>query len=309
MKIPIILIFLYIGIVTGLQAAPVLLASHKLVPRLKQDIQTPNTKTQNPQEVTHLFKRLVTECSSDVYLLVNAPGLTNVDMTSAKKENWPHLQKYLHMASSVVGLPWMEGSLDYDHLTEYIVQTCKAEAVTVYSSADEVEHYIDTRKRVIRLEADPIPSINPAKDQALRDVDDLIRKILRKLPSPHYTILITSSITLTVHPIPQIALESTPEHFEIFDDIVNDPSRVNEQERNNYMYNEVEPIWREYQDPTQVYLERRRQDEVHFFDKSLWKKKEKLIITLALMSASLLVFKVVSIGKAITKSSMKNKLA
>lgn len=304
-----LILCVYIRIVSALQAAPVLLASHKLVPGLKQDIQTPNTKTQNPQEVTHLFKRLVTECSSDVYLLVNAPGLTNSDMISAKKENWPHLQKYLHMASSVVGLPWMEGSLDFDHLTDYIVHTCKAEAITVHSSEDEVENYVDTRKRVIRVEANQIPTINPAKDRALMEIDDLIRKILRKVPSPHYTILITSSTALTVHPIPQIALDNTPEHFEIFHDIVNDPSRDEERERNNYMYNEVEPIWREYQDPTELYLERRRKDEIHFFDKELWKKKEKLILTLALMIVTLFVVKVVEVGKSITKSSKKNKLA
>lgn len=302
------LYLLLIQIACALQAVPVLLASHKLVPNLKEDIQTPNTKTQLSLDVTHMVKRLVTECSSDVYLLVNAPGLTQADLTSLKKDNWPHLQKYLHMSSSVVGLPWMEGVLDYKHLSEYIVRTCKAEAVVVHTDEHEVEHYIDTRKRVIRMELAPIPNLQPSRDEAIRNVDDIIRKILRKLPSPHYTILITSSEPLAVHPIPEIAVENMPEHFELFYDIVNDPTRASEKERNNYMYQEVEPIWREYEDPTELYLARRRQDEVHFFDADLWRKKEKLVMTLALMVASLFVFEIISLGRKLKKSVPKDKL-
>lgn len=301
--------FILVSTACALQAVPVLLASHKLVPSLKKDIQTPNTKVQLSLDVTHMVKRLATECSSDVYLLVNAPGLTQADLTSAKKDNWPHLQKYLHMSSSVVGLPWMEGILDYDHLSEYIVRTCKAEAIVVHTDEHEVEHYIDTRKRVIRLELAPIPNLQPSRDESIRNVDDVIRKILRKLPSPHYTILITSSEPGAVHPIPQIALENTPEHFELFHDIVNDPSRALEKERNNYMYQEVEPIWKEYEDPTELYLARRRQDEIHFFDADLWRKKEKLVMTLILIIASLFVFEIVSLGRKFKKNSTKDKLS
>lgn len=299
---------LLINTVCALQAAPVLLASHKLVPELKKDIHTPNTKIQLPLDVTHMVKRLATECSSDVYLLVNVPGLTQADLTSFKKDNWPHLQKYLHMSSSVVGLPWVEGNLDYDHLSEYIVRTCKAEAIVVHTDEHEVEHYIDTRKRVIRMELAPIPSLQPSRDEAIRNVDDVIRKILRKLPSPHYTILISSSEPAAVHPIPEIALENMPEHFELFHDIVNDPSRESEKERNNYMYQEVEPIWKEYENPTDLYLARRRQDEVHFFDADLWRKKEKLVMTLALIVASLFVFEIVSVGRNFRKNVTKDKL-
>lgn len=300
-------ILLFVQTVTALQAVPVLLASHKLVPALREDIQTPNIKTQLPQDVTNMIKREATECSSDLFLLVDAPGLTSTDMTSFKKDNWPHLQKYLHMSSSVVGLPWVEGTLDFDYITEYIVKTCKAEAVKVHSSEDEVEHYIDTRKRVIRVETDPIPSGQSARDQAVRNVDDLIRKILRKLPSPHYTILITSSQMLPVHPIPQMALENTPEHFDIFYHITSDPSRVGEQERNNYMYQDVEPIWKEYQDPTELYLERRHKDEIHLFDSDLWRKKEKLVITFFLMVVTLFVVKVISLGKSVMQRKKKTK--
>lgn len=293
-------------IASALQAVPVLLASHKLVPDIKVDIQSPNTKTQVSQDVTHMIKRLATECSSDVYLLVNAPGLTNSDMIVSKKNNWPHVQKYLHMASSVVGLPWMEGALDLDHLSEYFARTCKADMVMVYSSEDEVEDYIDTRKRVIRVEAGTIPTQQPARDEAVRQLDDLIRKILRKVPSPHYTILITSSQLLSLHPIPQVALDNSPELFEIFHDIVNDPSRQNAVERNNYLYQNMEPTWQEHDDATEIYLARRRKEEVHFFDADLWKKKEKVVMTLFLIVSTFLVFEVVSFGlwlkrKATTK--------
>ncbi|RKP31842.1 BIG1-domain-containing protein [Metschnikowia bicuspidata] len=302
------LLLILTSVVTALQAVPVLLASHKLVPGLRDECQRPNTKTLLVQDVTHMIKKLVTECSSDVYLLVNAPGLTNADMLSAKKDNWPQLHKYLYMSSSVVGLPWMEGMLDYDYLSQYIIKTCQAEAVLVHSSEEEVEHYIDTRKRVIRVEFDPVPSIQPARDRVVHEIDDLIRKILRKLPSPHYTILISSSTVLPVHPIPQEVLDNNPELFEVFHHIINDPSREVERERNNYLYKDVEPIWKEYEDPLENFMERRRKDEVHFFDSNLWKKKNKVVVSLASIVAVLVVFEIVSFVYWLKNRAEKYKL-
>lgn len=273
-------------------AVPVLLGSHKLVRGLKEEIQQPNTKTQDPESVTNMLKKLVTECSSDVYVLVDLPGLESTDLTLSKEANWPNIVRYLHMSSSVVGLPWVEGALDLAFLEKYIIRTCKAEMVVVHENEDELEQYRDTRKRVIKMDLNELPASQPTRDQAIREADDLIRKILRKIPSPHYTILLTLSKQATVHPVPEFAIEELPDHFEIFNDIVNDPKRKEELERNNYLYQDVEPYWNENRDPSVVHAQKIKNDEIHLFDYELWEQNEKLVIVVALMAATLFVVKV-----------------
>lgn len=289
---------LYTTTVSALMAAPVLLGSHKLVKGLFSEIERPNTKTQAPEAVTNMLKKLVTECSSDVYVLLDIPGLESADMLQSKRDNWPHLVKYLHMSSTVVGLPWVEGVLDLSFMEKYIVKTCKAETIVVPEGAEEVEHYMDIRKRVIRMNMKELPQTQPARDEAIRAADVVLRNILRSLPSPHYTILVTLSQQSTVHPVPEFALTETPAQFEIFNDIVNDPRRATEVERNNYMYQEVEPYWND-NDPTDLYLARKKQDEIHLFDYDLWKDNERLVTAVGLMAVSLFAVKV--LGKPLVR--------
>lgn len=276
----------------GLMAAPVLLGSHKLVKGLKLEILQPNTRTQTPESVTNMFKKLVTECSSDVYVLVDLPGLDSSDLTVSKEANWPNLVKYLHMSSSVVGLPWVEGPLDLAFLEKYIVRTCKAELVVVHEHEEELQQYRDIRKRVIKMDLKEIPANQPGRDHAIRAADDLMRKILRKIPSPHYTILLTLSKQSTVHPVPEFAMEEMPDHFEIFNDIVNEPRREQEVERNNYLYQNVEPYWNENKDPSVAHAERMKNDEIHLFDYELWEQNEKLVMAVGFMAVLLFVVKV-----------------
>lgn len=276
-------------------AAPALVLSHKLIPDLALEVKKPYTKHQDPQDVSNMIKKLVTECSSDIYVLVNIPGLTSAEMTGSKEHIWPNLVKYIHMASSVVGLPWVDGSIDLNFLENYIVKTCKAEAVNVHFDAHEVSHYIDTRKRVVHADLSPLPEEKEARYATIRHIDELIANILRKAPSPHYTIVILLDVLSPVHPIPQFALDESPERFEIFHSLI--LGRVNEVERNNYMYSDVEPYWNHNGDPMKAYLERRKKDEIHFFDHELWQKNEKLISTIVLMVATLFLVKSLAFGK------------
>ncbi|GEQ67886.1 hypothetical protein JCM33374_g1552 [Metschnikowia sp. JCM 33374] len=299
-------VFFLIAAATALQAVPFLFASHKLVPGLKKEILQPNTRTQDPVQVTNLIKKAVTECSSDVYVLMNVPGITNGDMIASRKGEWRHLQNYLHMASSVVGLPWIEGTLDLAFLEQYVIRTCKADAIHAYSEHD-VADYIDTRKRVIRIETSPLPEGGPARHAALAEADDLLRKILRKSPSPHYTIVITSDVVVPVHPVPDVAIASSPRSFELFHDVVNDPRREEEVERNAYMYQDVEPFWNNAPDSTELYLQRKKNDEVHLFRSELWQKNEKLVATVAMMVASLVIIQTLNFTKWLKNRILQNK--
>ncbi|OBA19599.1 BIG1-domain-containing protein [Metschnikowia bicuspidata var. bicuspidata NRRL YB-4993] len=281
----------------ALQAVPFLFASHRLVRGLKDEVLQPNTRPQAPALVTNLVKKAVTECSSDVYVLLNVPGLQNTDLLSKRKAEWRHLQNYLHMASSVVGLPWVDGTLDLGFLEEYIVRTCKAESVRSFHSDEHVGEYIDTRKRVIRVEANALPGPGPERLAALADVDDLVRKILRKAPSPHYTLVVTSDEVAPVHPVPELAVAADPARFELFHDVVNDPRRAEERERNSHMYRDVEPFWNEGPGPAELYTQRKKQDEVHLLDPELWRKHEKLVMTVVLMVASVAFMQTLSFGR------------
>ncbi|KAI5960171.1 BIG1 [Candida pseudojiufengensis] len=204
-----ILLLSLIAFINCSQLAPLLIASHKLVPDLNTEINDSNLEPHNVTSVTNLLKKLITQCSSDAYLIVDVPNLTYQDLTDSQRDRWQFLLNYLYMSSTIVGLPRVELGLDLDHIEDYIINTCEAETIP-----NELQDYYDTRTRVIRIN-DPNP-------------DELMRKILRKLPSPHYTIIVTSTTPGFTHPIPESVMERQPEKFEIFHDIVNNPKHNGE---------------------------------------------------------------------------------
>lgn len=292
--------------VLSFQATPVLVASHRLVKGLKDELD--GIGSQSPERVTNLIKRLVTECSSDEYLVINQPGLMLEDMTVREADNWPFLRRYLAMASSVVGVPWVRGSLDLNFIEQYIISNCHAETMNVVHDDDEeVGTYIDTRTRVIKIDLSELP---PRSDlemrySVIREHDELIRKIIRKLPSPHYTIILTSDTLHHVHPIPDIAIQSDPNKFQIFNDLVNDPSRELEVERNDRFHRSVEPYWSPDRNTINRYVENKKKDEIHFFDYDLWTRNERLILTIIVMILTLFTFQLTRLMKSLTQCIFK----
>ncbi|KAK6202434.1 uncharacterized protein RJT21DRAFT_19697 [Scheffersomyces amazonensis] len=284
-----------ITFVTALQTVPVIVASHKLVPELKSEINADNIEAHNVTSVTNMLKKLITACSSDEYLLVNIPGLQLDDITDNKVEQWPFVSNYLKMASSLVGLPWVHGTLDFQFLERYIIRNCQAEAVYVNSvNHEEVAPYYDVRTRVIVVNLPPLP-IDGSRDGTLKEYDELIRKIIRKLPSPHYTLLITSDVTTTTHPVPHTFIRSNPDRFEIFNNIINHSSRATEYERNDNVKN-VDPIWHKPKHTNDRYLRNKKKDEIHFFrDNELWMKYQQLVTTVIVMILGLFMMKIISI--------------
>ena len=134
-----------------------------------------------------MIKKLVTECSSDIYLLVNIPGLANGDMLDTKETGLaPFNQKYIHMASTVVGTSVGRGSRLTCNTWKYIVKTCKAEAVNVFYSEDEVAQYIDTRKTGRSCGYEPSTTKQGSGRRRSSRVMILSGRSLRKAPSPLY---------------------------------------------------------------------------------------------------------------------------
>jgi hypothetical protein len=293
-------------LVASFSAVPVLVASHRLAKGLKEELN--GSGPQAPELATNLIKRLVTECSSDEYLVINQPGLVLEDMTVNEADNWPFLRRYIAMASSVVGIPWVRGALDLDFIEQYIISTCHAETMNVVHDDDqEVGNYIDTRTRVIKIDLSELP---PRSDlelrySVIREHDELIRKIIRKLPSPHYTIILTSDMPQNVHPIPNMVVESQPDKYQIFHDLVNDPSRELEIERNDRFHQTIEPYWSPDRNTINRYMENKKKDEIHFFDYDLWTRNEKLILTIIVMVLTLFTFQLTKLVKLLTETVFK----
>lgn len=289
------------------QAVPLLMASHRVVPGLKSEISGDNSLSHNVSSVTNMLKKLVTQCSSDEYVLINQPGLTYEDLQELKKEDWPFLRKYLVLASTLIGLPWVDEPINLDYLEKYIIHSCDAETINVaHDDEDEVVQYYDTRTRVIRINLSKLPMDRDERVFTIREHDNLIRKIIRKLPSPHYTIILTSDEVESLHPVPPSIVSQMPQVFEIFNDIVNDPSRKEEIER-NLNFHEVQPDWIDNKHTNNRYLHNKKKDEIHLFDYELWSKNEKLVTTIFVMIVSLLMFKSISLFNNYKASVIKKK--
>ncbi|CAK7895671.1 protein Big1p [[Candida] anglica] len=296
----VILGLICIGYVAAFSAVPIIVASHKLVPGLGE-IEKDDEDMISSDSMTNMIKQLITECSSDVYVIVNSPGLRLEDIRESEKENWPHTRKYLHMASTVKAYPWVDSPLDLQYLEKYIIKTCQAETINVLNQDDnEVNEYIDVRTRVIKVQLNELSNDPNERVHSVRGNDELLRKILRKLPSPHYTLIITSDTPSEYHPIPNIIIQENPKNFEIFNDIVNDPLREIEVERNNN-FHKVEPIWSPPRHTNDRYLRNKKKDEIHVFDFELWQKNEKLIMTILMMIIGLIFIKFTSIVKFFVK--------
>ena len=138
-------------------AVPLVVASHKLAKGLKDELSGNNLKPYKVDEATNMIKKLVTQCSSDEYLIINQPGLRLNDITDIEKEHWPHFYKYLTLSSTVVGLPWVEEPIDLDYLEKYILKTCKAETISVDHEDEREVNCIDSKTRVIRIELSELP--------------------------------------------------------------------------------------------------------------------------------------------------------
>lgn len=289
------LVLVLVASALALMSVPLVVASHKLVPNLKDEVAGP--KGHSPVHATNMLKKLVTECSSDEYLLINLPGLLFSDLNMAHADAWPSLRKYMMMASSLVGLPRVEEPVDLDYLENYIVRTCDAETINVdHEDEHEVNAYIDTRKRVIRVELDALPD-DDTRGYELRKHDELLRQILRKLPSPHYTIILTSDTPTFSHPAPKVAIEKNPDKYDIFSDIVNHPSRAVDVERNDrFRRPEIQDVPKK--ETLQRYLRNRRRDEIHLFDNDIWQKNERLVATVVMMVASLFVLQLTRSARA-----------
>lgn len=285
----IFLVLTLIPTVLGFGAVPLVLASHKLVRGLRSQISNPLAR-QNAETATNLLKQLITECSSDEYIIIDMPGLVYSDLIDSKIDNWPFLTKYLKLASTNFGLSFVNEELDLNYVRDYIVTNCEAEILKADVNDDNTINYIDIRTKVITIKFNELSQDPSERSTQIFKNDEFIRKIIRKLPSPHYTIIITSSVLLEIHHIPQHVIDSRPHKYALFNKLINDERRNNEVELHN-MYRKIEPHWIAPRHSNDVYLRNKNSDKVKFLDYAVWMKHEKLIMTVILMILTVMLIK------------------
>lgn len=272
-------------------AVPLAVASHRLVKGLKNELPEIKPSTRyNGQEVTNMLKRLITDCSSDGYVLIDIPGLKVYDINDYSLGNWNHLGKYFSMASTVMGLSFINDVLDLEYLKQYIITTCDAEPLDISMGGNTNAHYIDTRTRAISIKFDHLSEDHHIRQEQIKKNDQFIREVIGKLPSPHYTIILTSSEKAHIEPVPPSAFNNYPQNHGVFNKIANHISRAQEIEFND-KYMPVEPHWNENKNSNQRYLENKKKDEVKFLDYELWMKNEKIIMTITLMVMTVFMIK------------------
>lgn len=280
-----ILISLYLLVAAScFELTPLVVSSHRLVKGLKQELEDQNPlERQGSVAINNMLKRLITECSSDAYVILDLPGLTFQDVNDFSTDNWPFLSKYFSISSTVVGVPYMNEIIDLDHIKDYIGTTCQAELMTANIEDENSIDYIDTKKKIINILFNRLdPEDKEERNNQIQLADEFVRKIIRKLPSPHYTVILTSSIKSSINFVPQAMVESNPAFYGAFHEIMTHPHRLLEIELNN-PYRKVEPHWNEEKNTNMRYLANKKQDVVKFLDYELWMKHEKLIMTIVIM--------------------------
>ncbi|KAH3661785.1 hypothetical protein OGAPHI_005963 [Ogataea philodendri] len=212
-------VLLLAGICLAKSTFPAIISSSKLIPGLKPSLGHSEQLPFDFNEATFVIERVFEQCSSDAYILVNVPGLKVEDFHHFEK--FHHLRSQLAQASTIVSLPNVvvdDERLDFQSLERYLRIHCDTYTHTVWNeNSDEVSKYIDVHKRTIVLDLVGLNDEMTEEERLdkLGEYDDLLREVMRKLPSPLFTILFT---TTTASPY-----TATNDKVLEFDDIPDDP--------------------------------------------------------------------------------------
>lgn len=190
--------------VSEVSSFPVLFFSEQLIPGLIAK-KHENDNIYSRSEVTSMIKDAASLCTSDAYFIINQPGLQISDFRNFT--SFGYLRSYLGRSSTLMSFPHVltpanqdEAALDLDLIEQHIQSRCHTQLHRVVTdNPDEVPEYIDTKKRIIRINFSEIPHGNhQERMEVLRQHDTVFHNIIRRLPSPHTFVLLTTD-TLIEH--------------------------------------------------------------------------------------------------------------
>lgn len=175
-----------------------------------------------------ISKELLGQCNSDAYVFINQPGLRKQDFSTYKKE-FISLQRYIYSASTALDFESVQlpSNDTFNELINYVNGECKIDKfISVEGNkTNGFEEYIDTAKRVIRIDYPILPEHPELRRKAISDFDKFLRTVLAQVPSPAQTIVYTA-----IEPGNLVVDDSIP----IFPEIFRDSSMMQEIEKNDH---------------------------------------------------------------------------
>lgn len=155
--------------------------------------------TDNEPLQEHL-KTWLDACPADTLVLVDQPGVSSEDfkLTAETAALWTQLVRYLNRCATLMPFLQTPAPLDLGRIAQHYIAACEAEVVEVDLRKENPEqrlfpHYIDTRRRIIRVRFPALPDDPEERLDVLFENDLVIHDIIKATPSPFFAILYTNS--------------------------------------------------------------------------------------------------------------------
>lgn len=173
-------------------ATPAVMLSHKELAAFERYTDKLAGNSISATELDRVARKLMHDCSANTYVVINQPGLKAKDFQT--EDAFPFLQKLLKRTSTMYTVPYSDGGIELGKLANAVAKQCDAVKIDVDldNSVTPLEQYMDTTKRVIEINFDPLPSGYVARLAALAANDETLEKIVRATPSPFISLILTS---------------------------------------------------------------------------------------------------------------------
>lgn len=222
-------------------SAPALFMSHNLVPKLKSSLTHNEQLPFTESEVNNILKDALKQCLNDHYIFVQIPGLKVSDFQNFTV--WHHLRLRSSQSSTLLSMPHiidsqglesqeffgdfgnvgMHSVINWNKLRDVLKSNCHIDEYDVENmDSEEVPNFIDANKKLINIEVpEALLYFNETEErqQFLLKVDELIRKVCMKFPSPRVGVILAST---TSNPADHRYLLNREDNIQ-FDQIPDDP--------------------------------------------------------------------------------------
>ncbi|RPB24857.1 BIG1-domain-containing protein [Terfezia boudieri ATCC MYA-4762] len=188
-------------------------------------------------EFVRVAKDVLSQCSSDGYVIATQPGVHVSDfrnghagaMAVEEVGGWPgmpHLKRALSGNGRSLVVPFTRGEREVDGLGEvngvaevlgeWVREKCGGEVVRVDASTGTFERFGDMKPKVMMVNFEPLDeSDKEVRAKELADTDAFLFSLLESFPSTRYTLIYTSTPRITVpnHPSSKLQAPQTQDEL------------------------------------------------------------------------------------------------
>lgn len=269
---------------------PLLISSYVYVQKFEEEFKSSNLHPHKLESAEELIKKLSDQCSSDSYIIIDQKGLEVGDLNFYKRSLWKNLRTILTMSSTIIGLPWVEKTINLNQTVDYILKKCDAELI-IPNKNYGIKNYIDTKKKIIKIEFEKLPTDKKERDQNLKKLDEILYNIFRKLPTPKISIIMTSSMLTSSHSIPVNRVKEMPNRYEIFNDILNHHNRIKIAKNEHDFFPSNKTEWTGVKDTFQRHTRIRKNSRVSLFNLKLLNENKKTVIIIITSTTCIILTK------------------